>query len=77
MFVLAWQTFRASGSHGERKEGRPSFGAGAFLQLVNPKIYIYGFTAMSPKVAAYQVPDSDLLANQIISYVGRYALSSG
>jgi Putative threonine efflux protein len=47
MFVLAWQTFRASGSHGERKEGRPSFGAGAFLQLVNPKIYIYGFTAMS------------------------------
>lgn len=47
MLVLAWQTFRSSGGHGERKEGRPSFAAGAFLQLVNPKIYIYGFTAMS------------------------------
>jgi hypothetical protein len=30
--------------------------------------------AQTLKVAAYQVPDSDLLANQIISYVGRYAL---
>ena len=46
MLWLAWHTFRSNGvDSGE--DGRPTFAGGAFLQLVNPKIYVYGFTAMS------------------------------
>jgi threonine/homoserine/homoserine lactone efflux protein len=47
MLWLAWQTFRAGDGHGAGDSGTATFGAGAFLQLVNPKIYVYGFTAMS------------------------------
>ncbi len=47
MLWLAWETFRAGDGHGGGESGTATFGAGAFLQLVNPKIYIYGFTALT------------------------------
>jgi threonine/homoserine/homoserine lactone efflux protein len=46
MIWLAWHTFRSAGVD-DAEEGRPTFAGGAFLQLVNPKIYVYGFAAMS------------------------------
>lgn len=51
MLYLAWTTARPSKGHGAEKEGRPSFASGAFLQFVNPKIYVYGFTAFSSWIA--------------------------
>lgn len=58
MLYLAWHTFRASDGYGNAGDGRPTFAGGSFLQLVNPKIYVYGFAAMSSWIIpAYpQVP---------------------
>jgi threonine/homoserine/homoserine lactone efflux protein len=47
MGYLAWCTLRANTHHGEVTEAGPTFTSGAILQFVNPKIYIYGFTAIS------------------------------
>jgi threonine/homoserine/homoserine lactone efflux protein len=47
MLHLAWKTFRSSASIEIKDTGSNRFTSGMLLQFVNPKIYIYGITAMS------------------------------
>lgn len=51
MLRLAWKTLKSS-SIIEESHSRSSFLSGAFLQFVNPKIYIYGIVSME----AYILP---------------------
>lgn len=52
MAWLAWTLIRSPVSGSDRTSGRATFLSGALLQFVNPKIYIYGVTALS----AYVLP---------------------
>jgi threonine/homoserine/homoserine lactone efflux protein len=49
MLFLAWKMAHSSGAHDNRRS-KGGFWSGFALQFVNPKIYIYGFTAMSSYV---------------------------
>lgn len=44
---LAWKVWRSGKVTAQTEEGASSLHAGLLLQFMNPKIYIYAFTAMS------------------------------
>ena len=52
MLYLAWETFRSSGEL-EVKNGKDGFWAGALLQFINPKIYIYCIMSMEAYILPY------------------------
>ncbi|MBQ8599865.1 MAG: LysE family transporter [Clostridia bacterium] len=52
MLYLAWETFRSSGEL-ETKNEKDGFWAGAFLQFINPKIYIYCIMSMEAYILPY------------------------
>jgi cysteine/O-acetylserine efflux protein len=47
MLYLAWKTWKSSSEIELKETQGASFASGFALQFVNPKIYIYGITAMS------------------------------
>lgn len=47
MLWLAWSMIKPSRQHNEKKHTARGFWAGAVLQFINPKLYIYAITAMS------------------------------
>src|SRR5674476_29348 len=50
---LAWKTFRSSSEIESKKANSNSFFAGMILQFLNPKVIIYGITAMSSYILPY------------------------
>lgn len=52
MLWLAWKTLKSS-SVIEEKHAQSSFASGAFLQFVNPKIYIYCIVSMEAYILPY------------------------
>lgn len=53
MLWLAWSLIKPARDKDAKKASNQGFRAGALLQFINPKIYIYGVTAMSSYIMPY------------------------
>lgn len=68
---LAYKTYTSDGELSSDKTTTASFQSGALLQFVNPKIYIYGITALSAYILPYYDSTPIILAFCILlAFVG-------
>ncbi len=73
MLYLAWKTFRSVPGDNGRK-GNGSYWAGFALQFVNPKIFIYGITAMSAFILpSFKSPPVLVFFALLLAFVGASA----
>ena len=68
---LAWKTFKSSSEIESKKANSNSFFAGMILQFINPKVIIYGITAMSSYILPhYNTPAILVGFALLLAFVG-------